>query len=282
MRRARAGALRSVPAPRRGRARRRRRRRLRDEAQVHNEPRRAGGRGGGGREAVGDAALRRLRAPAGTRGFAARYGAPFCGSRPRPLSRRRGGAGAARRAERGALPQRDGSAVPRGAREGRGGATPPRGPHWLREGERPSPAAGGGQGNGNKGRGAGPGRGGRCAALTAPVPQPRRSGRARAAPEGPQMKCENCTKKVSEASRGGANPLGRSAPRSAGPQAAGSRAVPCRARPWGCGSGGALRAVAGRCLRSFPGAAAPPPRGETRNAEREKWSKWVSERLFSL
>lgn len=96
------------------------------------------------------------------------------------------------------------------------------------------------------------------------------------------MKCENCTKKVSEASRGGANPLGRSAPRSAGPQAAGSRAVPCRARPWGCGSGGALRAVAGRCLRSFPGAAAPPPRGETRNAEREKWSKWVSERLFSL
>lgn len=118
MRRARAGALCSMPAPRRRRARRRRRR-LRDEAQVHNEPRRAGGRGGGGREAAGGAALRRLRTPAETRGFAARYGAPFCGSRSRPLTRRLSGAGGAvRRAVRGALPPRDGRV--------RGAAGPPR------------------------------------------------------------------------------------------------------------------------------------------------------------
>lgn len=43
------------------------------------------------------------------------------------------------------------------------------------------------------------------------------------------MKCENCTKKVSEASRGGANPLGR---RLQGQRARKQRgAVPCRAVP---------------------------------------------------
>lgn len=84
-----------MPAPRRGRAAARCRRRLRDDAQVHNEPRRAGGRGGGGpsREPAGDKAVGEAPAapPASAASLGGSPGGPRCQPPPAGDATHRGG-----------------------------------------------------------------------------------------------------------------------------------------------------------------------------------------------